>query len=55
MSKFCVEGFNSAYFPDHKVDLLYIWYADRYRFKVKFNNTPALSNDLKTKVMEVLC
>ena len=30
---------NSSYFPDHLMDLVYIWYDVRYWFKVLFSNT----------------
>ena len=28
-----LKFFNSAYFPDHMIDLIYIWYDDRYKSK----------------------
>ena len=38
-------AFNSAYFPDHMMDLVYILYDDKYWSKVQFSNTLALAND----------
>ena len=37
---FYVKDLNSSYFPDHMVDLVYIWCDDRYSSKVLFSNTP---------------
>ena len=31
----------SSYFPNHTMDLVHIWYIDRYRLKVSFSSTPA--------------
>ena len=31
MSKLEMKVFNSAYFPDHVMDLVSVWYDDRYR------------------------
>ena len=39
------------------MDLVYIWYADRYLSKILFSTIPTLMHDLKVKVMdfELLC
>ena len=31
------------------MDLVHIWYDDRYRSKVSFSNTPTHAHDLKVK------
>ena len=33
-----VKIFKSLYFPDHSIDLVHIWYDDRYSSKVLFGN-----------------
>ena len=39
-STFTLKFFKSLYFPDHLIDLVHIWYDDRYRFKVLFSPLP---------------
>ena len=34
------------------MDVVHIWYDDRYRSKVSFNKTPAHAHDLKVKVRD---
>ena len=34
------------------MDLVHIWYDNRYRSKVSFSNTPANAHDLKVKVTD---
>ena len=40
-STFSLKFFKSLFFPDHMIDLVHIWYDDRYSSKVLFSNTPA--------------
>ena len=53
MLKFCVQVFNSSYFPDPMMAVVYILYDDRYRSKAIFSNIPIYACDLKDKVMNV--
>ena len=46
---FTLKFFKSSYFPKHTMDLVHIWYDDRYRSKVSFSNTPTHAHDLKVK------
>ena len=46
-----LKFFKSLYFPDHLIDLVHIWYDDRYSSKVLFSNT--LAHYLKVKVMDL--
>ena len=50
-SPFSLKFFTSLYFPDHLINLVPIWYDDRYSSKVLFSNTPA--QYLKVKVMNL--
>ena len=50
--KYYVKVFKSSYFPNCKMDLVHIWYDDRYRSKVSFSNTPADAHDLKVKITD---
>ena len=50
VSTFMLKFFKSLYFPDHMIDLVHIWYDDRYSSKVLCSNTPA--HYLKVKVMD---
>ena len=34
------------------MDLVHIWYDDRYRSKVSFSNTPTYARDLKVKITD---
>ena len=45
------------YFPNPLMDLVYIWYDDRYWSKILFSTIPTPMHDLKVKVMdlELLC
>ena len=36
---FILKVFKSSYFPNHMMDFVHIWYDDRYRSKVLFNNS----------------
>ena len=46
-----LKFFKSSYFPNH-MDLVHIWYDDRYRSNVSFSNTPTYALDLKVKVKD---
>ena len=53
-SIFTLKFFKSLYFPDHLVDLVHIWYDDRYSSKVLFSNTPAHYLKVKVTDLEIL-
>ena len=42
-STFTLKFFKSLYFPDHSIDLVHIWYDDRYSSKVLFGNTQPIT------------
>ena len=46
---FTLKFFKSSYFPNHMMDLVHIWYDNRYRSKVSFRNTPTHAHDLTVK------
>ena len=46
-----LKFFKSLKFPDHLIELVHIWYGDRYSSKVLFSNTPAHYH--KVKVMDL--
>ena len=50
-STFTLRFFKSLYFLNHLIDLVHIWYDDRYGSKVLFSNNPA--HYLKVKVMDL--
>ena len=52
-SKFCIKVSMNLYFPSHTVDLVYIWYDDRYWSKVLFTTIPIPAHDLKVKVTDL--
>ena len=52
-STFTLKFFKSLYFPDHLIDLVHIWYDDRYGSKVLFSNTPAHHLKVKVKDLEI--
>ena len=37
-SLFMLKFFKSSYFLNHLVDLVHIWYNDKYRYKVSMSN-----------------
>ena len=49
-STFTLKFFKILYFPDHLIDLVHIWYDDRYSSEILFSNTPTYY--LKVKVMD---
>ena len=50
-STFTLKIFKSLYFPDHLINLVHIWYDDRYNSKALFSNIQA--HYLKVKVMDL--
>ena len=50
-STFMLKFIKSLYVPDHLIDLVHIWFDDRYSSKVLFSNTPA--HYLKVKIMDL--
>ena len=44
MLKFCVKVF-----IEHTINLIYIWYDDRYRSEVSFSNTPTTPMTLRSE------
>ena len=57
MLKFYVRVFRTSLFPNPLMDLVYIWYDDRYWSKFLFSTIPNSMHDLKVKVtdLELLC
>ena len=57
MLKFYVKVFRTSLFPNPLMDLVYIWYDDRYWSKILFSTNPTPMHDLKLKVtdLELLC
>ena len=51
-SIFTLKLFKTSHFPNCVMDLVHIWWDDRYKSKVSFSNTPAHANDLKIKVTD---
>ena len=49
--------FRTSLFPNPLMDLVYIWYNDRYWSKILFSTIPTRMHDLKVKVtdLELLC
>ena len=49
--------FKTSLFPNPLMDLVYIWYDDRYWSKILFSTIPTPMHDLKVKVtdLELLC
>ena len=54
---FYVKVFRTSLFPNSFMDLVYIWYDDRYWSKILFSTIPTLMHDLRVKVtdLELLC
>ena len=50
---FTVKFFKASYFPNYMMDLVYIWYVDRYKSKVLFTNIHNHTCDLKVKVKDL--
>ena len=55
--KFCIKVFKTSLFPNPLMDLVYIWYDDRYWSKILFSTIPTPIHALKVKVtdLELLC
>ena len=52
MLTFCDKVFKIS-FLNPCMDLLYIWYDNRYWSKILFSTTPTPANDLKVKVTDL--
>ena len=52
MLKLYVKVFRILLFPNPLMDLVYIWYDDRYWSKILFSTIPTPMHDLKVKVMD---
>ena len=57
MLKFYFKDFRPSLFPNPLMDLVYIWYDDRFWFKLLFSTIPTPMHDLKVKAtdLELLC
>ena len=57
MLKFYIKVFRTSLFPNPWMDLVYIWYDDRYCSKIVFSTIPTPMHNLKVKVtdLELLC
>ena len=57
MLKFYVKVFKTSLFSNHMMDLVHIWYDDRYWSKILWGAIPTSVHDLKVKVtdLEFLC
>ena len=55
--QFSIKVFKTSLFPNPLIDLVYIWYDDRYWSKILFSTIPTPMHDLKVKVtdLELLC
>ena len=53
MLKACVKDFKISQFLNPCMDLLYIWYDNRYWSKILFETTLTPAFDLKVKVTEI--
>ena len=53
MFKFCVKVFKISWFLNPCMDLLYIWYDNRYWSKILFGTTPTPAYDLEVKVTDL--
>ena len=49
MLKFYVKVFRTSLFSNPMMDLVYIWYDDKYWSKILFNTIPTPMHDLKVK------
>ena len=57
MLKFYVKVFRTSLFPNPLMDLVYIWYDDRYWSKILLSTISTTMHDLTVKVtdLELLC
>ena len=53
MLKFYVKVFRTSLFPNPVMDLVYIWYDDRYWSKILFSTIPTPMHDFKVKVADI--
>ena len=53
MLKFYVKVFRTSLFPDPMMDLVHVWYDDRYWSKILFSTIPTPIHDLKVKVTDL--
>ena len=49
----CVKVFKTSLFPNPLMDLVYVWYNDRYWSKILFSTIPTPIHDLKVKVTDL--
>ena len=54
---FCVKVFTTSLFPNPVMDLVQVWYNDRYWSKILHSTIPTPIHDPKVKVtdLELLC
>ena len=53
MLKFCVKLFRTSLFPSPMMDLVHVWYHDRYWSKILHSTIPTPIHDLKVKVTDL--
>ena len=53
MLKFYVKVFRTSLFPNPMMDLVHVWYDDRYWSKLLFITVPTPIHDLKVKVTDL--
>ena len=53
MLKFYVKVFRTSLFPNPMMDLVHVWYDDRYWFKILHSTIPTSIHDLKVKVTDI--
>ena len=53
MLKFCVKVFRTSLFPNPMMDLVRVWYDDRYWSKILHSTSPISIYDLKVKFADL--
>ena len=53
-STFTLKFIKSLYFPDHLIDLVHIWYADRYSSKVLFSIPQSITSKSRSMIYKFL-
>ena len=53
MFKFWVEVFRTSLFPNPMMDLVHVWFDDRYWSKILHSTIPTPIHDLKVKVTDL--
>ena len=53
MLEFCVKGFRTSLFPNPMMDLVHVWYNDRYWSRILNSTIPTPIHDLKVKVTDL--